>query len=67
MIKYYQDLLNECIDLQGDYERLDRMKNTLNKMQRNMRQLRLNMFKARIQQIKLNIKKANWIKFMKGV
>lgn len=31
-MEYYEQLLEECIYLQIDYERLDRMKHTLNSM-----------------------------------
>lgn len=67
MPEYYQNLLNECIYLHDDYVRLDEMKKTLKTMKKNLRQLKINKVRAWIQRAKLNIKKAEWINFMKGV
>lgn len=41
-MSYYQNLLNECIDLTEDYQRLNRMKTTLLKMKENLLNLKRN-------------------------
>ena len=38
-MEYYEQLLEECIYLQIDYKRLDKMKNTLNVMKENLKKL----------------------------
>lgn len=38
-MEYYEQLLEECCYLQIDYERLDKMKHTLNIMKENLKKL----------------------------
>lgn len=66
-MEYYQSILNECIDLQENKATLLKMKLTLNIIKCNMEMLKQIKLKSKIQKTNIDIKKKNWIKFVKGV
>ncbi len=51
MLEYYEKLLDECIYLQIDNERLEKMKSTLLKMKSNLLELKAKRIENRIQLI----------------
>lgn len=60
MIKHYQELLNECIDLQEDKKRLKTMQNSLFIMKSNLLDLKIKKVESSIQLINLYIHNSNW-------